>query len=204
VATMLCVPAGSVVVVQYAIFVIADPVSMLAEQPAIVAPLAVNSTVPPGGELAFTLAENVTLLPKFDGFWELETYVSVAWANASNESSKASAARTLAALRGEHSFMAPSLAIEAAKRFDIARMVQPSLVLVEGTGLRDRPAVDRAQRSTGGSPSTARSTWQTPQLWATSRPLSKQPSPSKNVARKARRGDSASANAQVSVAETRT
>jgi hypothetical protein len=121
---MLWVPAGSAVVVQYAIFVNADPVSMLAEQPEIVAPLAVKPTVPPGGELAFTLAENVTLAPAFDGFWELETYVSVDCANALAESSNASTARTLAALRRENS---PSLAIDATNRFDDARMVSLAL-----------------------------------------------------------------------------
>ena len=136
--TMLWVPAGSVVVVQYAFFVVPFPTRMLAEQPGIVVPLLVKFTVPFGIELAFTLAENVTLAPVVEGLSELPTKVIVDWANALAENTKASAARALAALRSEQSFMVPGVAIETRPAFENARIVQPGFVVAEGIRLRDR------------------------------------------------------------------
>lgn len=70
---MLCVPAESALVPQYATFVEPYPVRMFAEQPGIVVPLLVKFTVPPGGVLAFTVAENTTVAPAADGLSELAT-----------------------------------------------------------------------------------------------------------------------------------
>ena len=111
---MLCVPAGSALVVQYAFRVDPPPVKMLAEQPEIDVPPRVKFTVPPGGVDAFTLAENVTLAPTVDGFSELPAKVIVDWANALAEKIRASAARTLAVPCSEQSFMVPTVAIQTA------------------------------------------------------------------------------------------
>ena len=56
---------------QYAFRVVPPPVMMLAEQPGIDVPPRVKFTVPPGGDDAFTLAENVTLAPTVEGLSEL-------------------------------------------------------------------------------------------------------------------------------------
>ncbi len=122
---MLLVPAGSVVVVQYAFFVVPLPVKMLAEQPGIELPLLVKLTVPFGGVPlnAVTLAENVTLAPTFDGFCELPTEVYVVWARAFAQSSSASAGSTRAAARRERAFVVAGPAVGGAKRaIDDARM----------------------------------------------------------------------------------
>lgn len=84
---MLWVPTESAAVVQYAFFVVPFPTRMLAEQPGIDAPPLVKFTVPAGGELAFTLAENVMLAPAFAGLSELPTKVKVDCANACADNS---------------------------------------------------------------------------------------------------------------------
>lgn len=85
---MLWVPTESVAVVQYAVFVVPFPTRMLAEQPGIDVPSLVKFTVPPGGELAFTLAENAMVAPAVDGLSELPTKVRVDCANACADNSK--------------------------------------------------------------------------------------------------------------------
>lgn len=98
---MLCVPAGSVVVVQVEVRVLPDPVRIAAEQPDIVVPLLVKFTVPPANPASqLTLALNVTLAPTVDGFCELPTLVYVGPANAfAPNSVRASAASVRAAIR---------------------------------------------------------------------------------------------------------
>ena len=73
---MLCVPAGSVVVVQVALRVFPEPDSGLAEQPLIDAAPFVKLTVPVGA-VPVTLAVNVMLAPAGAGFCELASAVDV-------------------------------------------------------------------------------------------------------------------------------
>jgi hypothetical protein len=147
---MLWVPTESVAVVQYAFFVVPLPVRMLAEQPGIDVPSLVKFTVPPGGELAFTLAENVMLAPEVDGLSELPTKIKVDCAYACADNCKQSATRTLAMPRGRRSWMRPSPVIETElPAFDSALIVQPGFVLAEGSRPRGRLVVHGTLHPTG-------------------------------------------------------
>lgn len=154
--TMLCVPAGSAVVVQYAFFVVPFPTRILAEQPGIDVPSLVKFTVPFGIELAFTLAENVTLAPTVDGLSELPTKVSVDWANAFAENTRASEARTLAAIRSERSLKVRGVAIETARpAIDDARIGFNLALLWKGIRLHGSDRGPGAHRSAGAPCSMA-------------------------------------------------
>ncbi|GMU80114.1 MAG: hypothetical protein AMXMBFR46_28990 [Acidimicrobiia bacterium] len=75
-ATMLCVPAGSVVDEQVAVRVFPAPESALAEHPESEDPLRVKLTVPPGAD-PVTVAVKVTLAPVVAGLSELAIDVVV-------------------------------------------------------------------------------------------------------------------------------
>ena len=74
---MPCVPTASVLVVHDAVRALPLPASATAAQPAIVAPLAVNATLPLG-EAPFTVAVYCRLAPAFAGLAELASVVVVA------------------------------------------------------------------------------------------------------------------------------
>src|SRR5881397_2637418 len=76
-ATMLCVPAASVLVVHAAVRLLPLPASATAEQPAIELPPSLKLT-DPVGFAPVTVAVKVTLLPTVDGFKELPSVVVVA------------------------------------------------------------------------------------------------------------------------------
>lgn len=73
-ATMLCVATLSVLVVHAAVLLLPLPASTTALQPAIEIPPSLKLTLPVGA-IPATVAVNVTLPPKVEGFFELTTAV---------------------------------------------------------------------------------------------------------------------------------